>query len=250
MDNISRREVNIERILDLLVGGYGGHKWRPRHDPISVLVQTILSQNTSDVNSGRAYKSLRTAFGSWEDVAAADAEAIAVSIRGGGLGKIKAKRIKQALGEIQRQQGRLELNFLDKLPLHEARERLKQLPGVGTKTANCVLLFSSGRPALPVDTHIFRVAKRLGLVGPKVSVEQAHGLLESMVPSDDVYQFHVLMIEHGRRVCQAQRPRCPECLLLKVCPGYEKFMKQSAKRDDSKGSLASSIRSGFGHGRK
>ena len=229
MDGTSWHEVNIERIIGLLIGEYGGRKWRPRYDPLSVLVQTVLSQNTSDVNSGRAFESLRTAFGSWEDVAAADVDEIAASIKVGGLGKIKAKRIKQALGEIQRKRGKLELSFLDKLPLAEAREWLKQLPGVGTKTANCVLIFSSGRPALPVDTHIFRVAKRLGLVGPKASIEQAHELLESTVPPEDVYQFHVLMIEHGRRVCQAQRSHCPQCVLRRLCPSYEKFMVESAE---------------------
>ena len=229
MDGTSWHEVNIERIIGLLIGEYGGRKWRPRYDPLSVLVQTVLSQNTSDVNSGRAFESLRTAFGSWEDVAAADVDEIAASIKVGGLGKIKAKRIKQALGEIQRKRGKLELSFLDKLPLAEAREWLKQLPGVGTKTANCVLIFSSGRPALPVDTHVFRVAKRLGLVGTKTSREQAHELLEGMVPSGDVYQFHVLMIEHGRRVCHAQRPGCPQCVLRKLCPSYKKFMIKSAE---------------------
>ena len=129
MDDTSWGEVNIGRTISLLIGEYGGHKWRPCHDPLSVLVQTILSQNTSDVNSGRAFESLRTAFGSWEDMTAAGVDEVAVSIRVGGLGKIKAKRIKQALGEIQRKRGKLELSFLDKLPLAEAREWLKQLPG-------------------------------------------------------------------------------------------------------------------------
>jgi endonuclease-3 len=194
-----------------------------------VLIQTILSQNTSDVNSRRAFESIRTAFDNWEDVADAGTDEIAAPIRVGGLGKIKAKRIKQALGEIRRKRSKLELSFLDKLPLAGAREWLKQLPGVGTKTANCVLLFSSGRPALPVDTHIFRVTKRLGLIDPKTSMEQAHVLLESTVPPEDVYQFHVLLIEHGRRVCQSQRPHCPRCVLERFCPSSEKFMVEPAE---------------------
>ena len=222
-------EVSIERILDLLIDEYGSHRWQPCHAPLSVLVQTILSQNTSDANSRRAFESLISAFSSWGNVAAADVDEIAVSIRVGGLGKIKARRIKQALGEIQQKRGELELGFLDKLPLAKAREWLRQLPGVGTKTANCVLLFSSGRPALPVDTHIFRVAKRLGLIDSKASIEQAHGLLESLMAPGDVYQFHVLMIEHGRSVCQAQRPQCPQCVLWELCPSYQKFMIKSAK---------------------
>ena len=133
------------------------------------------------------------------------------------------------LGEIRSKRGGLELDFLDKLPMDDASEWLKQLPGVGTKTANCVLLFSSGRPALPVDTHIFRVAKRLGLVSPKASIEQAHEVLESMVPPDDVYQFHILMIEHGRKVCHAQRPHCLQCVLQELCPSYENLVIKSAE---------------------
>ena len=206
-----------------LIAKYGNREWQPSRSPLSVLVQAIISQNTSDVNSRWAFESLLQSFGGWEDVAAAEVDEIAASIRGGGLGEIKAKRIKQSLGEIQRKRGKFDLTFLDQLPLAEARDWLKQLPGVGTKTANCVLLFSSGRPALPVDTHIFRVARRLGLVDSRTSVEEVHRLLAGIVPPDDVYQFHVLMIEHGRRVCKAQRPRCPQCMLWRLCPGYKEL---------------------------
>ena len=185
--------------------------------PLNVLVQTILSQNTSDTNSRRAFKSLLASFPRWEDVASADVYQIANAIKGGGLGEIKAKYIKQALGEIQRKRGRLELDFLNKLPLGEARDWLTQLPGVGTKTANCVFLFSLGRPALPVDTHVYRVAMRLGLIDAKTTVAKAHKRLESLVPADKVYLFHVLMIEHGRKVCKAQRPRCFNCVLNRHC---------------------------------
>lgn len=216
-------KVSIERILDLLTSGYGSHNWQSSQSPLFVLVQTILSQNTSDINSGYAFESLLTSFPSWEDVATAEVDEIATSIRVGGLGDIKAKRIKQVLNEIRREQGELDLSFLNQLPLAEARNWLKQLPGVGTKTANCVLLFSLGRPALPVDTHVFRVANRLGLIDSRASVERAHELLESLVPDDDVYQFHTLMIEHGRKACKARRPRCTRCVLWELCPSYEKF---------------------------
>jgi endonuclease-3 len=104
------------------------------------------------------------------------------------------------------------------MPVAEAKEWLQSLPGVGPKTAACVLLFSLGKPVLPVDTHIHRVAKRVGLIDSRVSTEKAHDILGSMVPAEDVYQFHIHMIEHGRRVCKAQRPRCHECILVKVCP--------------------------------
>ncbi|MGB2876544.1 MAG: endonuclease III [Dehalococcoidales bacterium] len=182
-----------------------------------MLVQTILSQNTSDTNSGRAFRSLQASFPRWEDVVSADVNEIADVIRSGGLGEIKAERIKQALGEIQQQRGRLELDFLNELPLDEARDWLKQLPGVGTKTANCVFLFSLRRPALPVDTHVYRVARRLGIIDDRTTVEKAHRRLESLVPPEKVYPFHVLFIEHGRKVCRAQRPRCDGCVLNGLC---------------------------------
>jgi len=217
------RRVNIETILTALIGEYGRRDWLPDRAPLATLVKTILSQNTSDTNSLRAFEYLIAAFPDWDGVAAADVSQIAASIRSGGLADIKSERIKQTLGEIQRSRGRLELDFLEALPLDDARDWLKQLPGVGTKTASCVLLFSLGQPALPVDTHVFRVSKRLGLIDSRTSVEQAHIRLQSLVPPERVYEFHVLMIEHGRRVCKAQRPRCPECLLGDDCPGYKDF---------------------------
>ena len=223
-------KASIEPVLHLLLGEYGSCQWQPRNSPLAVLVQTILSQNTSDVNSRRAFGSLLASFDSWESVAATDVNDISTAIKMGGLGDIKAKRIKAALGEIKRKQGKLELDFLNQLPLAKARDWLKQLPGVGSKTASCVLLFSLGRPALPVDTHVLRVAKRLGLIEPKTSAEQAHRLLESLVPADSVYQFHLLMIEHGRRVCQAQRPRCSQCVLRGICPSYKKFAEKVERK--------------------
>jgi len=132
----------------------------------------------------------------------ADVNEIADAIRSGGLGEIKAGRIKQALIEIRQQRGRLELDFLN---------------DVGTKTANCVFLFSLRRPALPVDTHVYRVAKRLGIIDARTTVEKAHRLLESLVPPEKVYLFHVLFIEHGRKVCKAPRPRCDGCVLSGLC---------------------------------
>lgn len=210
-------ERHVKRIIALLTGEYGEQRWQPDCKPVATLIQTILSQHTSDVNSHRTFQALGSAFPDWEDMADADVGHIAFSIRGGGLGEIKAKRIKQALNEIRLKQGRIELDFLNQLSLEEARDWLKQLPGVGTKTANCVLLFSLGKPALPVDTHIFRVSRRLGLIDDMASVEKAHKVLENLVSPENVYRFHVLMIEHGRKVCKAIRPLCPECILRKLC---------------------------------
>ena len=218
--------MRVDQIIKLLSTKYGKHKWRRRQSSIEVLVQTILSQNTSDRNSGRAFERLLAAFGSWEDVANASVDQICGAIKAGGLGAVKAKYIKQSLEEIRARRGGFELDFLRKLPVNEARDWLRQLPGVGMKTASVVLLFSLGMPALPVDTHVFRVARRLGLIDSKVSIDKAHVLLEGLVPPKDVYQFHVLLIEHGRKVCKAQRPRCRECVLGRLCPSYEKFVGQ------------------------
>jgi endonuclease-3 len=216
--------MDIEQILKLLTKEYGKRGWRPRQSPIAVLVQTILSQNTSDRNSERAFEQLLASFDGWEKIANAGVGRIREVIKAGGLGTVKARYIKQALGEIRRRQGGFELDFLQELPVDEARDWLRQLPGVGMKTASVVLLFSLGMPALPVDTHVFRVSKRLGLIDSKISVEKAHRLLERLVPPQDVYRFHVLFIEHGREICKAQRPRCRECVLGSLCPSYEKFV--------------------------
>ena len=210
--------LKITAVIDLLAEEYGNITWRSRTDPLSELIVTILSQNTSDYNSRRAFDSLLSRFGTWEAVAQGSVEDIAGAIKLGGLAQVKAPRIKRILRQIQEQRGPLDLMFLKKMPVAEAKAWLRSLPGVGPKTAACVLLFSLGKPVLPVDTHILRMAKRLGLIDSRVSAEKAHEILGDMVPPRHVYQFHIHMIEHGRRVCKAQRPRCPECVLLKVCP--------------------------------
>lgn len=210
----------IQQILTLLVAEYGDREWRIGESPILVLVKTILSQNTSDRNSGRAFELLQASFGSWDEIADAGINEIAAAIKIGGLGEVKARYIKRVLEEIRQKRGEFSLEFLRELSLEEAREWLRELPGVGIKTASCVLLFSLRMPALPVDTHVYRVAKRLGLIDSVASVEKAQRQLESLVPPQNVYRFHVLLIEHGRRVCKAQRPRCNRCVLSKVCPSY------------------------------
>jgi endonuclease-3 len=216
-------EERVRQILGLLKKAYGFPRWRLRQDSIGVLVQTILSQNTSDTNSRSAFRSLLATFGSWEEVAGTDVDTIARSIKGGGLGRVKAERIKQALKGIVRRRGQFELDFLKELGLSEAEDWLLSLPGVGEKTARCVLLFSLGMPALPVDTHIWRVTKRLGLTPPEASLHEAHRILGAAVPEETVYQFHVLVIEHGRKTCRARNPDCPRCVLKDICPSYPVF---------------------------
>ncbi len=208
----------IEKIIALLEQEYGPCKWQPDRDPIDVLIETILSQNTSDANSGRAFASLKARFDSWEAIASAPVEHIAQVIKSGGLFQIKAARIRQVLEQIEKEHGRISLDALKSMNMAEAEDYLMRLPGVGHKTASCVLLFSLGKPSLPVDTHVFRVAKRLGLIDSRVSIEKTHRLLQEQVPLPKVYQFHIHMIEHGRRICRARQPRCNRCILRVVCP--------------------------------
>ena len=206
---------------DRLLAYYGPPPPRLLQDPLSELIQTVLSQNTADVNSDRAFASLMERFGGdWDAVRAAPVSEIADTIRHGGLAEIKAARIKSILDTIVEQVGELDLSFLNHVSLDEGRAFLRGLGGVGPKTAACVLLFSCGKPALPVDTHVHRVSQRLGLVPPKANAEQAHVLLEAMVPADLVYSVHMLLIGHGRQICRAQRPRCYDCPVEDLCP-YE-----------------------------
>jgi endonuclease III len=212
--------VAIEEVIELLEREYGPREWRSDRDPVDVLIQTILSQNTSDTNSDRAFASLKAGFDNWEAIVEAPVDHVARAIQSGGLFRIKAARIQRILDQIRQEQGHINLDALRELmSISEAADYLMRLPGVGHKTASCVLLFSLGKPSLPVDTHVFRVAKRLGLVDCKVSAEEAHSLLQEQTPPALMYQFHVHMIEHGRRICHARRPRCNSCILRDVCPG-------------------------------
>jgi endonuclease-3 len=187
--------------------------------PIDELVLTILSQNTSDVNRDRAYADLRRAFPTWTRVAAAPARSIARAIRRGGLSLTKAPRIKATLRSLA--DGGVSLDdarALAGLPDAELWDLLLGLPGVGPKTAACVLLFSLDRPHFPVDTHVHRVAIRLGLVPERAGAVQAQATLQAAAPPEEVYALHMGLIRHGREVCVARRPYCSECVLRDLCP--------------------------------
>lgn len=216
--------VNIEKVRQInrrLIEHYGPREHYGSRDPLDELVLTILSQNTSDRNSGRAFRMLRGRYSTWEAVLDADTRELAEAIRVGGLANIKASRIQQVLREIIARRGSLNLSFLCAMDLPEARAWLTSLPGVGPKTAACVLCFACGMPALPVDTHVHRVSKRLGLIGAKISADAAHELLESALDPSDIYSFHVNMILHGRQICHAQRPVCQRCPLADLCDYYQ-----------------------------
>jgi len=217
---VAKRKTNLfpREIVERLSALYGEPVWRPHGDPMTELVLTILSQNTSDTNSGRAFMRLKQRFPTWEAVMEAPVSELEEAIAVGGLAKQKAPRIKASLRAVYAARGAWDLEFLRDLPLDEAKAWLRALNGVGPKTAACVLMFALGRPALPVDTHVHRVAQRLGLVPAKASAEKAHDILEAMLAPEDVYPFHISLIKHGRRLCRAQRPLCGECPLLGGCP--------------------------------
>ncbi len=189
-----------------------------RSDPLEELVLTVLSQNTSDANSFRAYESLRARFPTWEALASAGPSAVAAAIRSGGLSNVKAPRILAILRAIQEREGDLDLSFLRRMSDAEARDYLTSLPGVGPKTAAVVLAFSLDRPAFPVDTHVHRVAGRLGLIPPKMSAAKAHDILEAITPPEIRVAMHVGLIRLGREICKPGRPRCEICPLVDICP--------------------------------
>ena len=207
-------------VCETLDTEYGVLTWRSHGEPLGALVATILSQHTSDTNSERAFDTLRRTFPTWDAVRTADTSAIADAIRSGGLANAKAPRIRAVLSEIYEKTGATDLNFLRTMPTSEAKVYLNGFHGVGPKTAACVLMFSLGRPVLPVDTHVFRVSHRLGLISQKVGEAKAHDALQAQLPPERVYPFHVHMIRHGRRICVAQRPRCSACVLSARCDFY------------------------------
>lgn len=186
--------------------------------PVDELVLTVLSQSTTDVNSWRGYEALKAQCPTWDAVADAPIAEIEAAIRPCGLSRQKAPRIRTILRSLREEHGCITLDFLDEIPPDEALAYLMAFPGVGRKTASCVLLFSLGMPAMPVDTHVLRVARRLGLIPPDCKAEMAHDLLEALLPEEEYLRFHINMIAHGRRTCTARHPACERCVALAVCP--------------------------------
>ena len=197
---------------------------------IDEVVMTVLSQHTSDINSGRAFRGLRERFDTWEDVLHAPTDEVADSIRSGGIAQVKAARIQQILSEIERREGGLDLTGLSQLPDDEVNEYLCSLPGVGPKTAACVLLFSMNRPAFPVDTHVHRVTRRLGLIDEKTNAEKAQRLLEPRIPPELRYEMHMQLIRHGREICKPAVPLCTDCVLLDLCEAGPKLLAAGRAR--------------------
>nr|MBC7244706.1 endonuclease III [Chloroflexota bacterium] len=207
-----------------LVQLYGERPQKQHLDPIAQLVSTILSQNTNDVLRDKAFSALRLRFPTWEQVRDAPVEEVMEAIQIAGLSQKKAPRIQQALRYITERQGKLSLDFLRQMRVEEAKQWLTTMNGIGPKTAAIILLFSLDMPAFPVDTHIHRVTRRLGLIPASASREKAHELLETLLPQETYYTFHLNIIRHGREVCQARRPRCERCALRELCDHYRNVM--------------------------
>ena len=216
-----RRAAKYAPVAALLLEMYGVPQWRPNLAPLDELVSTILSQSTSDTNRDLGFDRLKARFPTWEAVRDAPLAAVREAIRPAGLSNQKAPRIQEVLRRITDERGTLSIDFLATIPLEEARAWLTSLNGIGPKTAAIILLFAFGRPAFPVDTHVHRLSKRIGFIGPKVSAEQAHPILEAIVPPEDYLIFHLNLIRHGRTVCIARGPRCEICPLQPHCDYYQ-----------------------------
>ena len=214
MNKLAQRAVKIhERLLEF----YGEPIWRNPLPAIDELVSTILSQNTNDINRDRAFNALRAKFSTWEQVRDAQTNDVIEAIRPAGLANQKGPRIQQVLRSITEERGSLDLSFLKELSVEEARNWLTKFNGVGPKTAAIVLCFSLDMPAFPVDTHVYRVTGRIGLRPEKMTVEQAHMHLEGLFPPETYYAAHLNIIRLGREICQARRPRCEVCPIIKLC---------------------------------
>jgi endonuclease-3 len=218
-----KKEEKLSKIIQLLKKEYGEHNYRDRGDPMDTLVETILSQNTTDKNSSRAFSNLKKAFPSWESVLKADPRKIQKVIHSGGLPGIKARRIKHVLREIKRRTGRLSIDFLRGMPAEDAMEFLRSIKGIGPKTASVLLIFRFNKSIMPLDTHNLRVIKRLGIIPQKMSSEKAHELMNRLVPDEEKKSLHINFIIHGRRICTARNPKHEICILKNLCDYYREL---------------------------
>ncbi len=205
---------------------YGVAEWSKK-DPMSMLVDIILSHRTRDEQTAAAYDNLLKRFGSWEAVRDAPTEEVEKTIANVNWPEVKAPRLQALMRRITEERGELNLDFLRDVPVEEGTAWLDRLEGVGPKTMACVLLFSARKPILPVDVHVHRVSIRLGLIGKKVTADNAHALLQALLPNDSqtIYNFHKALLRHGQRICVFERPRCGKCVLTDLCDYYRTVVK-------------------------
>jgi endonuclease-3 len=212
----------VRAIRDRLRLVYGIPLAQPHGHPIAELILTVLSQSTNDRNRDVAYLALRTRFPTWEDVRDAPVDAIEEAIRPGGISRVKSARIKAILEAISSTSDALSLDWRAGPPVAVGRAYLTSLPGVGRKTAACVLLFALGLREVPVDTHVSRVATRLGLLPPGAPFEELHDEMLAITPPGEELELHLNLLRHGRRTCYSRRPDCPGCALRRMCPSADK----------------------------
>ncbi|MHA1270168.1 MAG: endonuclease III domain-containing protein [Candidatus Helarchaeota archaeon] len=235
------RKILLE-ILSILREKYGEKKWKSEISPLDILIKTILSQNTSDINSFRAFDSLKVKFPDWEKCYNAPVEEIEDTIKIGGLANVKSKNIKNVLEIINsKSNGEFNLDFLKEMDVDSANKWLKSLKGVGEKTAACTLIFGFNMPIFPVDTHILRVSKRLGLIAD-ISLKKAHEIMKKIIPEDQYYESHLNLIAHGRKVCHSRNPKCNLCGLIDYCEYYNRRLVLKILMDNKNGIELNSIR--------
>lgn len=226
VDCFTRRKAKYGNIAAALTDVYGELDWSRNQDGMDELISCILSQSTNDTNRDRAFERLKERFPSWADVRFAVLDDLIDAIRPAGLANQKAPRIQNALAVIYDQVGAYSIDFLDDLSIEDAKAWLVSLKGIGPKTAAIVLCFAYGRPAFPVDTHIFRVSKRIGFIPEKLSADDAHPVMEAIAPPEDYYQFHIQLIQHGRDTCHARKPACDRCAISEHCDFYQTQLAQ------------------------
>ncbi|HGE71498.1 TPA: endonuclease III [Candidatus Poribacteria bacterium] len=217
--------AKLKEINDILEDVFGIPERSQDEEPLGTLIHTILSQNTNDTNSERAFNNLIEKYPTWEDVLSADVKELAETIRIGGLAGQKSVRIKQVLKWLKDNYGKLNLDFICDMDTTDAIQLLTSLKGIGLKTANVLLCFACGKETFPVDTHILRISKRLALVPEKASSEMAHEIMGQIYPKGKAYSLHVNMINFGRTICHARKPKCRECPLINYCIAWQEFMQ-------------------------
>jgi len=223
----NRLVAKYKRVFHKLVDIYGRPQWEQHLPPVDELVCTILSQSTSDSNRDKGFTALLARFPDWHAVMTAPEAQVIDAIRPAGLANQKGPRIQAALRTISEEQGSIDLDFLAGMPLQEAKDWLTQLKGVGPKTAAIILLFTFNRPAFPVDTHVHRITRRLGLIAPQVDANKAHDILEDMGEPETFYPFHINLIRHGREICRARNPNCAICPLQDDCDYYQALFPET-----------------------
>jgi len=215
--DLNQLREKIEKVVRSLEKEYGIPRHKKKADPLNILIQTILSQNTNDRNRDRAYQMLKTRFPQWEDLLKARTGAVMQAIRTGGLAGQKARRIRQILQWIKDREGRLSLHFLKKMSSEEIKNTLEKLKGIGPKTVHCLLLFGMGRDVFPVDTHVLMAGKRMGFIPGQMNAEKAHPWMVPLIPKGKSLSLHLNLIRFGREICRAKNPKCEICFLVKDC---------------------------------